>query len=259
LSPNRINIQCAHCHSSNVRKSKWVSQLEKNSHPNGAAYRCLDCAKRFVSDQDFSHLTHKKFTLTQMSLAAGLLVLALFGLSFLFERGANHSASQSASALLISAANNSTRMKAAEKGDAQAQFEVGQALLQTIDGNPEETVAAVRWLHKSAGNGNTNAMVLLGRLSKSGVGVLQNYAQSLEWIQAAANKGNPDGMLELGRLYRDGVAVPKNTVQAYIWLNRSAALHNRTAVQERDLIAGTLSAEKLKEAQSLSSAEAPKK
>jgi TPR repeat protein len=259
LSPNRINVQCAHCHSSNVRKSKWVSQLEKNSYPNGAAYRCLDCAKRFIGNQDSSNLKQLKFTLTQLSLAAGLLLLALLGLFFVFEKSASQSIPQSGSALLISAANNSTRMKAAEQGDAQAQFEVGQALLQTIDVNPEETVAAVNWLHKSAGSGNTNAMVLLGRLSKSGIGVLQNYAQSLEWIQAAANKGNSEGMLELGRLYRDGVAVPKDTMQAYIWLNRSAALHNRTAARERDLIAGTLGAEKLKEAQNLSPAVAPQK
>lgn len=259
LSPNRINVQCSHCHSSNVRKSKWVSQLEKNSYPKGAPYRCLDCAKRFIGNQDFTDLTQRKFTPTQLWLAAGLLLLALLILFFIFEKGVSQPTPQSGSALLISAANNSTRMKAAEQGDAQAQFEVAQALLQTTDGNPEETIAAVNWLHKSAGSGNTNAMVLLGRLSKSGIGVLQNYAQSLEWIQAAANKGNPEGMLELGRLYRDGIAVAKDTVQAYIWLNRAAALHNRTAAQERDLVAGTLSAEKLKEAQSLSPAVAPKK
>jgi TPR repeat protein len=150
-------------------------------------------------------------------------------------------------------------MIAAEKGDAQAQFELGHSLLQTYSGNPEKTALAISWLKKSAASGNANAMVVLGRLSKNGVGVLQNYAQSLVWIQAAANKGNPEGMLELGRLYRDGVAVAKDMVQAYIWLNRAAAMQSRIAAQERDVIGRSLTVDELKEAQHLSSVDVANK
>lgn len=164
---------------------------------------------------------------------------------------------QDSSARASAAEKKADQMRTAEKGDAQAQFEVGQSLLQTANGTPETIALALNWLKKSAAGGNANAMVALGRLSKTGVGVLQNYAQSLEWINAAAKKGNPDGMLELGRLYRDGVAVDRDMTQAYIWLNRAAAMQNRTAAQERDVIARTFSAEELKEAQSRSSVNAP--
>ena len=256
---NSAKIQCTQCHSLNIRRSKWVSHAEKKSYPEGSPYRCLDCSKRFIADKEASHLTERNLFLTRLFLAAILLVGGAVFLFFLLENSAKNYPQQSGFASVSSAENNSARMKAAERGDAQAQFELGQSLLQTFNGNPEETAVAVRWLRKSAISGNTDAMVALGRLSKTGVGVLQSYVQSLEWIQTAAYKGNPEGMLELGRLYRDGVAVPKDSVQAYIWLNRAAAMQNRIAALERDLIAGSLTAEKLKEAQSLSSVEAPKK
>ncbi|MBK8400204.1 MAG: sel1 repeat family protein [Propionivibrio sp.] len=60
-------------------------------------------------------------------------------------------------------------------------------------------------------------MIVLGRLSRSGVGLLQNYSQASKWIQTAADRGNPRGMLELGRLYRDGIGLDKDPVRAYVW------------------------------------------
>lgn len=248
-SLHRTKILCTHCHSANIRRSKWVSQAEKNAHPKSAPYRCLDCSKRFIGSSDLSHLSQKNLLITGLSLAA-ILLLGLLILMFVLL--GNSATIYSSPSLLHSPENISARMQAAEKGDAVAQFELGQALLQNREGNPEDTAMAVLWLRKAASNGNSNAMVALGRLSKTGVGVLQSYVQSLEWMQAAAHKANPEGMLELGRLYRDGIAVPKDSVQAYIWLNRAAALHNRTAAQERDLIANNLNPEQLKEAQNLS-------
>jgi TPR repeat protein len=146
----------------------------------------------------------------------------------------------------------SSLLQSAEKGDAKAQYELGQALLKESGGTAKKTAIAVLWLNKSVSKGNVDAMVALGRLSKTGMGVLQSYAQALKWIQTAANLGSPDGMLELGRLYRDGVAVERDSVQAYIWMNRAAAMQNPAAAKERDLIARALTADKLKEAQSLS-------
>lgn len=161
--------------------------------------------------------------------------------------------------LLNSVKSISSLLQAADKGDAKAQYELGQTLLKESGGVAKKTAVAVLWLNKSASKGNVDAMVALGRLSKTGMGVLQSYAQALTWIQMAANLGSPDGMLELGRLYRDGVAVERDSVQAYIWMNRAAAMQNLTAAKERDLIARALTADKLKEEQSLSSLEVPLK
>ena len=144
--------------------------------------------------------------------------------------------------------------KAAEAGDAGAQFRLGEALLQDPARTPENSANAVRWLGMSAENGNTEAMIVLGRLSRTGVGILQNFGNTAKWIQTAAARGNPVGMLELGRLYRDGVGVEKSLVRAYVWFNRASAARNLDAVRERESIARMLTADELNEAQKQSSA-----
>lgn len=144
-------------------------------------------------------------------------------------------------------------LKAAQGGDASAQLRVGEALLHVAVREKENSVQAVRWLQLAAGNGNTAAMLQLGKLYRSGVGVLQNFDQSAKWIQTAAVRGNAEGMLELGRLYRDGIGFEKSPVRAYVWFNRAAAVHNLDAVREREDIARTLTTEELKKAQNQSS------
>jgi hypothetical protein len=255
LLQNNTKILCEHCHSLNIRQSKWSSHSERNAHPRCTPYRCLACSKRFIATTNPTHLIEDNTLLKRASLIGSLLTVALIFMFLMFENDTKNSQQKMASETLSEAAKNSTRLKAAENGDARAQFELGQSLLQSFSDNPEEMAIAVRWLSKAADQGNTNAMVALGRLSKVGLGVLQSYEQSLEWMKAAAAQGNSDGMLELGRLYREGIAVPKDIVQAYIWLNRSAAKHNRIAAHERDVIGNVLTAEQLRDAQSLSSTE----
>ena len=117
----------------------------------------------------------------------------------------------------------------------------------------KNSVQAVRWLQSAAENGNTAAMLQLGKLYRSGVGVLQNFDRSAKWTQTAAARGNAEGMLELGRLYRDGIGFEKSPARAYVWFNRAAAMHNLDAVREREDIARTLTVEELKKAQNQSS------
>jgi hypothetical protein len=144
-------------------------------------------------------------------------------------------------------------LKAAQGGDASAQFKIGEALLQTSIREKGNTIQAVRWLQSAAENGNTKAMLQLGKLYRSGVGVLQNFDLSAKWMQTAAARGDAAGMLELGRLYRDGIGFEKNAKHAYVWFNRAAAMHNLDAVREREEIARTLTLEELREAQNSSS------
>ncbi|MFZ4537107.1 tetratricopeptide repeat protein [Propionivibrio sp.] len=144
--------------------------------------------------------------------------------------------------------------KAAEAGDAGAQFRLGLSLMQDTAHSAEASAEALRWLQLAAENGNTEAMVVLGRMFRSGVGILQNFGQSSKWIQTAAAGGNPEGMLELGRLYRDGVGAEKDLVRAYVWFNRASAARNMDAVREREAITRLLTLEELKEAQEQSSA-----
>lgn len=252
----RTKIQCSYCHSVNIRPSKWVSHAERNSHPGSHPFRCLDCSKRFFGDRNASHSSPKILLLSTAVLSVVLLVGVIVFFFSTSEQSSQKDLQPEPFESLNSGKDIASMLKASEKGDAKAQLELGQILLKESGGAPKKTAVAVRWITSSANSGNADAMVVLGRLSKTGMAVLQSYDQTLKWMQAAAKQGNPDGMLELGRLYRDGIAVERDTVQAYIWMNRAAAMHNLTAAKERDLIARALTADKLKEAQSQSSIDA---
>lgn len=145
-------------------------------------------------------------------------------------------------------------LKAAEDGDAEAQFRVARNLLYEAMGDKRKATAAHEWLQRAAENGSTAAMVHLGRLYRNGVGALQNFALSSHWIERAAVAGDPEGMLELGRLYRDGVGFEHDLMLAYVWFNRAAAELNMEAAYERDTLVRRLTPEQLKAAQNLSTA-----
>ena len=252
---NKTKIQCGYCHSTNNRESKWVSHAERNSHPGSQPFRCLDCSKRFFGDKSAVQFSQKNLLIVAALFTAFLFVGVAILLFLKSDDSDKHYPHQDSPEILNSVKSVASLLKLAEKGDPKAQFELGQALLKESGGKAKKTAIAVLWLNSSANRGNVDAMVALGRLSKTGMGVLQSYAQALKWIQMAANLGSAEGMLELGRLYRDGVALERDTVQAYIWMNRAAAMQSLTAAKERDLIARALTADKLKEAQSLSSLE----
>lgn len=143
-------------------------------------------------------------------------------------------------------------LKAAEDGDADAQFRVARNLLYEAMGDKRKAATALDWLQRAAANGSTAAMVHLGRLYRNGVGALQNFDLSGHWIERAAVAGDPEGMLELGRLYRDGVGFEHDLMLAYVWFNRAAAELNMEAAYERDTLVRRLTPEQLKAAQNLS-------
>lgn len=219
---------------------------EKRSHPGSSPYRCLDCSHRFLSRK--AALFEKDLVVSVWVALPAVVLVAV--VTFLLTSARNASAPPQAKA---SVKIEPELLKAAEMGNAAAQLQVGEALFHDPAHSSEKSAQAVRWLQLAAESGNTEAMVLLGRLFRSGVGILQDFSRSATWIQTAASRGDVEGMLELGRLYRDGVGLDKDPVRAYAWFNRAAAAHNLDAQSEREAVARMLTVEELKEAQALSS------
>jgi TPR repeat protein len=98
-------------------------------------------------------------------------------------------------------------------------------------------------------------MVQLGKLYRTGLGVLQNFDLAVDWMRKAAASGDAEGMMELGRLYRTGTGVKQDLIQAYVWFNRAAAALHNEALNERENVALRLSPAELKEAQVRSAAD----
>ena len=240
----RAKVQCPQCQEERCRPSRWHSSEEKAQHTGCTPYRCLDCSCRFLVPQETDR--------AGKSLLLGLLALFIIGIGVVGYLLMPSGRPAGGSTPGVSALYDPEIRKAAESGDAQAQFRLGDALFHDPSRNADNSNEAIRWLQLAAENGNTEAMIFLGRLSRTGVGILQNFSQASTWIQTAAARGDPEGMLELGRLYRDGVGVEKDLVKAYVWFNRASAARNLDAVREREAIARILTPEELKRAQRLS-------
>ena len=81
---------------------------------------------------------------------------------------------------------------------------------------------ALKWLRKSAEQGNADAQNSLGQMYEDGESVIQNYSLAAKWFRKAAEHepdlgGAGQGRNNFGMLYLDGNGVPKDYVQAYVW------------------------------------------
>src|SRR3954452_18213912 len=106
----------------------------------------------------------------------------------------------------------------AEGGDADAQFNLGQAY-RLGRGVPLDLSAAKIWFERAARNGHLDAETTLGLLT------FQNgdRAQGLKWLKAAADQGEPRALLVYGTALFNGDGVAQDRVLAYAYVSRAAA------------------------------------
>jgi uncharacterized protein len=123
--------------------------------------------------------------------------------------------------------------QAAQKGDAEAQFDLGNAYEQGLLGTINYT-EALNWIQESAKQGHPEAQASLGQMYEDGEGVKQNYAMAAKWYRKAAEHapnlgGAGQGRNNLGLLYLNGLGVPKDFVQATFWFTLANAEPNASA------------------------------
>lgn len=249
-------LVCPKCGSTDCRESRWRSHQERTDNPGSHPYRCLSCAHRFVAARAGA-LTSRR----GMTLAAAVVVLIALGLVagatawMLADDDGMHpplANGPDSGAGKVSGNEMGPSLEAAQGGDLEAQYRLGRAALLNTARGKEATLEALGWLKRASEGGHTGAMILLGKLYRSGVGITQNYELAARWIAAAAEAGDPEGMVEYGRLHRSGIGMTQDAVMAYVWFNRAAAALNMEGVHERDSVAIKLTPEELKRAQALS-------
>ncbi|HEY5701133.1 MAG TPA: tetratricopeptide repeat protein [Gammaproteobacteria bacterium] len=104
----------------------------------------------------------------------------------------------------------------------------------------------------SAENGEAVAQYRLGVMYGLGLGVGQNYAESVKWYRKAAAAGDPRAQSNLGFMYGTGRGVPQDYIQAYAWYNVASASGEDTARKNRDAVADRMSPSQMEQAQKLS-------
>ncbi|HRP24537.1 sel1 repeat family protein [Thauera sp.] len=249
-------LSCPKCGSTDCRESRWRSHQEKTDNPGRHPYRCLTCAHRFVAARAGALASRRGLTLAAAVVVLIALSLVAGGTAWMLadDDGTHPLAANGPDGGAGSASGNETgpSVEAAQSGDLEAQYRLGRAALLNTARGKEATLEALGWLKRASEGGHTGAMILLGKLYRSGVGITQNYELAARWIAAAAEAGDPEGMVEYGRLHRSGIGMTQDAVMAYVWFNRAAAALNMEGVHERDSVAIKLTPEELKRAQALS-------
>lgn len=111
--------------------------------------------------------------------------------------------------------------KAAEQGDASAQYSLGLCY-EDGQGVSKSLSDAVHWYRKAAEQGVSNAQGLLGDCYYKGKGVSQDYIQAVYWFQKSAEQGNASAQLFLGLCYYQGKGISQSYSQAVYWFKKSA-------------------------------------
>jgi cell division septation protein DedD len=106
----------------------------------------------------------------------------------------------------------------AEKGDADASFNLGQAY-RLGRGVAVDLAKAQAWLERAARSGHLDAQTTLGLLLfDSG-----SRDAAMQWLKKAAERGEPRAMLVYGTALFNGDGVPRDPAMAYAYVSRSAA------------------------------------
>ncbi|MEG3640067.1 tetratricopeptide repeat protein [Magnetococcus sp. PR-3] len=112
-------------------------------------------------------------------------------------------------------------MRLARRGDAEAQFRLGQSL------RDESTSArsiddGFKWLKKSAKQGHVQAQNSLGYMYSQGIGTRVDFRKALKWYGEAAKRGDALAQFNVGHMHFRGKGVKANAGSAYGWYVSSA-------------------------------------
>lgn len=167
------------------------------------------CSTSFNASQDWDQV------LKQCEVEGGAGgVLAQQILGFMFEKGLGTPVNRVAAA--------DWYRKAADAGNAKAQYYYGRLLLEGGGGIRRDREQAVRLFTKAADAGNGEAMAALGRALMKGEGIDRNKSEGLRWYERAAAKDVTEAQYQMALLYKNGDAVGKSNTVALEWMEKAA-------------------------------------
>jgi TPR repeat protein len=147
---------------------------------------------------------------------------------------------------------SSVFQKAAERGDAAAQYNLG-VMYDRGEGVAHDPKQAVAWYRKAAEQGHASAQYLMGIMYDIGKEVAQDPKQAVSWWQKAAEQRNAAAQYKLGFMYNVGRGVEQDNTETLKWWNIASANGNEDAKKGRDILEKKMSREQIAEAQRRSS------
>lgn len=109
----------------------------------------------------------------------------------------------------------------ADRGDADAQFELGLRLLtgQEVTKDVEQ---GRRWVQAAAEAEHLRAQYVMGSLHEDGLGVPRDESKALQWYRRSAQHGYAPAQFAVAMAYDSGRGVAKDAKAALQWLQRAA-------------------------------------
>ena len=117
------------------------------------------------------------------------------------------------------------------------------------DGVEQDYGAASRWFGRAADKGDALAQFNLGQLYLEGRGVGQDFAAAAKWFRMAAEQGDSDAQYRLGQLYVNGDGVDEDAAQAYVWTTLAASQGHEAASVSYESISSKLTPEQVEAAE----------
>jgi TPR repeat protein len=146
--------------------------------------------------------------------------------------------------------------RAAEQGHAPAQFALAE-MYKNGDGVAKDIKEALRWYRRAADGGSAGAQLLLGVLYESGMGVATDLGEAARWYRKSADQGDARAQVLLGNLYQLGQGVPRNAIVAFALYSVATATDaspGNPALQHRAQLARAMTPTDVVEAQALGAA-----
>ena len=128
------------------------------------------------------------------------------------------------------AASLSRVRKAAEQGDAKAQFDLA-VMCYKGRGLQQDYAEAARWYRKAADQGYAKAQMNLGDMYHDGKGVPLDYAEAFRWCQKAAEQGDARAQDAVGYMHATGQGVSQDYAEAIRWYKKAAEQGDAVAQQ----------------------------
>jgi hypothetical protein len=96
-------------------------------------------------------------------------------------------------------------------------------MYQNGKGVPKDEAEAVRWYRKAAEQGDATAQFFLGFAYANGQGLPTSKPEAIRWYSKAAEQGDATAQYNLGVMYENGEGVSPDEAEAVRWWRRAAA------------------------------------
>lgn len=122
-------------------------------------------------------------------------------------------------------------LKAATRGDSEAQVKIGNDLLHG-QGVPEDSSRALYWCSEAAKNAEAGGEYCLGYIYQHALGVSANVKAARRWYEAAADQNDANSIRALAQMDEAGEGTPVDLVGAFVLYAQLAVAGDNDALHE---------------------------